>query len=126
MHGEYRQFISTVIPNEMLKTLVENLEDDCYDTVYVLHSSLLTSASELMQVYTGLTKKAKENSLYLTQLFSKCLTYDHAMEPKSKVEKLAVTRALIHCEEIDVQIAEALSAVMAIRTTNVDSLLYNR
>lgn len=126
MHDEYRQFISTVIPNDMLKTLVENLEVDCCDTVYVLHSSLLTSTSELMQVYTELTKKAKEKSLYFTQLFSKCLTYDHVMEPKSKVEKLAVTRALIHCEEIDVQIAETLSALMAIRTTNVDSLLYSR
>ncbi|GLV42170.1 Listerin E3 ubiquitin protein ligase 1 [Carabus blaptoides fortunei] len=126
MHYEYREFISSVIPDEMVKTIMENLEDDCHDTVYVFHSSMLTSTSTLPQVYTRLTKKTKGNVLCLTQLFAKCLTYDHVREPTSKVEKLAVTRALIHCEEIDVQIAEALSAVMAIRGTDVDSLLYNR
>lgn len=124
IQSELSDLLNNILSKEILEIIVQEIENNCCDTAYLLNKDLLLNSDKLKNVYLKLSKTGK--TLHLTQLFSKHINFDQTVEAKNKTEKIIITRMLLHCEETDVQVAEVMSAIISIRDKNVDSLLYNK
>ncbi|CAH1975524.1 unnamed protein product [Acanthoscelides obtectus] len=122
------QSISTEL-KEALKTV---LRDKCLSEAWLWCNAVYTLFSEinpdaLTDIYSDFTKDVTGRNLgflHLTQTFAKHLNYDHVQNKKYEpIEQVIILNSLMHCEEIDVQIAEVFSKIEEIRSENVPQFL---
>lgn len=124
MQSELSNLLNNILSKEILEVIIQEIENNCCDTAYILNKDLLPNSDKLKIVFLKLRKT--ERTLHLTQLFSKHINFDQTVEAKDKTEKIIITRMLLSCEDIEVQIAEVMSAIIAMRDKNGESLLYNK
>lgn len=95
--------------------------------VYLLYSEMLPT--DLVSIYKEFVQNVTEtNETYiqhLTKLFSKHLTYDDIENKFDTIGNIITLRSLLHCQDIDVQIAEVFMQMEKIRSKNVPQFLYN-
>nr|CAH7760823.1 unnamed protein product [Callosobruchus chinensis] len=117
---------------ELKGALKPVLKDKCLSEAWLWCNAAYTLYSEmnpesLTDIYTDFTKDVSGRNLgflHLTQTFAKHLNYDHVQNKKYEpIEQVIVLNSLIHCEEIDVQIAEVFSKIEQIRSENVPQFL---
>lgn len=82
----------------------------------------------LAQTYSEFTSNAKEEHklgvLHLTQVFKRHLTYDYAQKGYDHLMDMINLNCLMHCDDIDVQIAEIWMKIENIR--NEDPEYFHR
>lgn len=98
--------------------------------VYFYFSDFMPQS--LPEVFGNIMKLAKESEtskislLHTIQTFATDLTYDHVCDIKSPIEKIVALRSLMHCDEIDVQIAEIFTVIEEIEKHSRIHFLYER
>lgn len=98
--------------------------------VYFYFSDFMPQS--LLEVFGNIMKLAKESetskisSLHTIQTFATNLTYDHVCDIKCPIEKIVALRALMHCDEIDVQIAEVFTVIEEMEKKGWIQFLYKR
>ncbi|KAJ8927795.1 hypothetical protein NQ314_019674 [Rhamnusium bicolor] len=96
-------------------------------TVYVLYDDIIKVS--LTDIYKDFVKNFSTDNtigvLHLTQVFSNHLDYDYIQKKYDDVGNVIILRSLMHCEEIDVQIAEVFGQIENIRNQNSPQFLYD-
>lgn len=82
-----------------------------------------------IKIYDDLIKNVTINDklavLHATQVFSKHLDYDYVTSSFDNVSRIVILRCLVSNHEIDVQIAEVMSALEDIRN-NTDKFSWEK
>lgn len=125
-----------------IKTIVENMDEMFSSTLKsIFKEKCLTEAwfwskvvyknspiGHLKQTYSQFTKNGTEEQklgiLHLTQVFKQHLTYDEVPKSYDHLMDIIILNCLMHCEDIDVQIAEVCMKIEKIR--NEDPEYFHR
>ncbi|CAH0553483.1 unnamed protein product [Brassicogethes aeneus] len=95
-------------------------------TIYLFYKEI--TPGPLGNIYTELVSEIPKGEslcrLQLTQIFGEHIDFDFIGNKHDSVEFIVVLKSLLHCNEIDVQIAEVFGKVEAIRSENVPQFLY--
>ncbi|KAJ8985103.1 hypothetical protein NQ317_019789 [Molorchus minor] len=94
---------------------------------YCLYSDMVTQPLKdiFNEFVKDVTEKDNVGVIHLTQVFSEHIDYDDVQNQFSAVGNAIVLRSLIHCNEIDVQIAEVFKEIEKIRRQNIPQFLYD-
>ncbi|KAG5874665.1 hypothetical protein JTB14_012946 [Gonioctena quinquepunctata] len=131
MESKFKVTIETIDDSFKLK-LKDILKDrsiNCAwfwaEAVYVFYTRIFVQP--INEIYREFVQDVTENDnlgvLHLTQVFGNHLNYDFIQNKFRAIGDVIVLNSLVHCDEIDVQIAEVFSKVEKIRNENVPQFL---
>nr|XP_023024069.1 E3 ubiquitin-protein ligase listerin [Leptinotarsa decemlineata] len=93
--------------------------------VYIMYTKIFEQP--LNDIYADCVQIVTETKnlgvLHLTQIFSHHLNYDYIQNNFDVVGDVIVLNSLLHCDEIDVQVAEVVLKIERIRADNVPQFL---
>ncbi|KAJ8918958.1 hypothetical protein NQ315_016860 [Exocentrus adspersus] len=114
----------------MKEELKNKSQNECWfwcKSAYILYSDLIPEP--LPNIYkefvTAITDTNSLGAIHLTQVFGKHIDFDYIHNKYEAVGNVIILRSLIHCDEIEVQIAEVFAQIEKIRSENVPQFLYN-
>lgn len=123
MEFQIKSILGTV-HDDFKSSLEMILKDKCLSEAWFWSKVLYTihkneSTEELAQIYSTLTNNTTEEHklgvLHLTQVFKNHLTYEYVQKGFDNVMEIINLKCLMHCEDIEVQIAEVWMKIEKIR-----------
>ncbi|RZC42281.1 E3 ubiquitin-protein ligase listerin [Asbolus verrucosus] len=92
--------------------------------IYLLNQEI--TPSPLEDVYKNYLKQANNDlsRLHLSQIFGPHLDFDHIQSASGVLADTVILRSLLHCNEIDVQIAEVFEKIKKLRSKNIPKFLF--
>lgn len=89
-------------------------------TIYLLYTEIvpLPITDVFEEMTNNLTTENSLTVLHFVQIFGKHLNYDYIHFKLDTIGRIIVLRSLLHCDEIEVQIAEVFNRIESIRGEN--------
>lgn len=97
----------------------------CKSVHYLYKDILPTDLTRIYEEFTlEIPNSPSLSRLHLTQTLGSSLNFDYVQNKYDTIDNVIILRSLLHCNEIDVQIAEVFGKIESLRLQNVPQFLY--